>query len=498
MTRREQRWTLIDALFFGLVAASALPVVLVRYPLSADYLNHLARLHVLAAQPDAPIRQFYEVHWSLIPNLAVDLLWAALHPVASPEAVLKGALLAAIVALGLSVWFLHRSLFSRAQPTILLCALCLLGLPITAGLINFALGLPLVFLALACWIRLGGQVSWASLLLLNGLGVAAYFAHIAVLAALGLTVCVYHCLQKPFTARAILIRAAQLTPGFFFPALLAIGGAIESLHDGAGRSIEPILFSRTKLFTLLAPFFTGRGTVDAATLFATIAVVVLCRGPIAVRLRWVLVVWTAVILMAPGSIGTAVYIDARLVTIAVMLYLSSISFRSKLVPYPVLAVLATALVITRILVVTPSWELHNTHVQSFRAVDDRVSRGARVMVAAVTRLPCDNDGSWDLLEEHLPSLLSVDRDAFVPTVFAGEGMQPIRWKLNVQYAASPNHIAPLLAELENTAEYAGWRDHYDYLVLRDCVPDREPLRELLLVARSATYRIYKVDHTHPT
>jgi hypothetical protein len=496
MTRSQQRWTLTDALFLGLVCASALPVVLVRYPSSVNYLNHLARLHILAAQPDAPIRQFYEIHWSLIPNLAVDLLWAALHRVASPEAVLKGALIAATVALGLSVWFLHRSLFSRTQPTMLLCAICLLNLSSAVGMINFALGLPLIFLALGCWIRMGGEVSGRSLLLLNALGAAAYFAHIAALAALALTIATYHCLQQPSGARAMLVRAMQLIPGFLLPALLVIGGAVESRQDAGFSNSPSIDFTTTKAFTPVAAFFSGRTATDIATLCATAAIVILCRGPMIPRLKPVLAIWVAVIVVAPSSIGTADLIDTRLAVIPVLLCLSAIAFQPKAVPGRGLAMLAASLVIIRVLILIPSLQMHDAHVRSFRAVDEQVQRGARVIVATATPSGCDSIHSWELLEEHLPSLLSIDRDAFVSTVFAGEGMQPIRWKLNVRYTAKPNLMAPLFTELENTAMYAGWREHYDYLALRDCLPEREPPHDLLLVTRSDTYRIYKVVHSH--
>jgi hypothetical protein len=510
--RGERRWTLTDALFLGLISGCTLPAVLVRYPLSADYLNHLARLHILASSPDAPIRQYYEIHWSLIPNLAVDLLWAVLHPVASPEAVMKGALIGAIVALGLSVWFLHRSIFRRTQPTILLCALCLLNLPITAGMINFAMGLPLVFLALGCWIRMGGEISGRSLLLLNALGVVAYFAHIAVLAGLVLTVAAYHCLQQPVGARAALIRAAQLMPGLLLPGLLVVAGAIDGWQGGTVQNGAPIAFSATKLFTPLAAFFTGRTAADVATLCATAALVIICRGPINPRLRSVLVVWTSVIVAVPSSIGTAAYIDARLAVIPVMIYLSSMAFQPRLVPVPVFAALATGLSFVRVLTLTPSWQLHDVHVRSFRAVDDRIPRGARVIVTAATPAGCASDDSWSLLEEHLPSLLSIDRDAFVSTVFAGDGIQPIRWKLNLRGTGWPNITAPSLTVLAKIATsegkaqptrgspdvlqsveiYGGWLEHYDYLAMRDCLPERAPMKYLLLVAHSDTYRIYKI------
>ena len=58
---------------FYLIAA--LPLLLGVIPPLGDYLNHLARMHViLAGGRDPWLAQFYAVHWALIPNLAIDLL----------------------------------------------------------------------------------------------------------------------------------------------------------------------------------------------------------------------------------------------------------------------------------------------------------------------------------------------------------------------------------------------------------------------------------------
>jgi hypothetical protein len=488
----ERRWTLADTLFLGLVAGFTLPAALVRYPLSADYLNHLARLHILGSGPDAPIRQFYEIRWGLIPNLGVDLLWAALHEVASPEVVIKGALIGAIVALGLSVWFLHRSLFARTQPTILLCAFCLLNLPITAGFLNFALGLPLVFLALGCWIRMGGQSSGRALVLLNLLGVGAYFAHLAALGALALTITAYHCLQRPLSVRAALVRAVKLIPCFLAPALLVIGGTIEGLYGGTARVGTSVAFTATKLFTPLAAFFTGNTGADIVMLCATIVIVILCRGPISPRLKPVLAVWTVIIVAIPSSIGTAVYIDARLVVIPVMLYLSSIAFQPTLIPGPTFSVLATSLAVIRVLTILPSWQLHDEHVRSFRAIVGQVASGARVIVATSTRASCDSDHTWDLVETHLPSLLTIDRDAFVSTVFSADGMQPIRWRPNIRGSDRPNLVAPSLDMLEKSE---GWRTRYEYLALQGCLPGQASIQQLLPIAHSDTWQLYEIEHS---
>ncbi len=59
----------VDLVFAVLALIAALPAALVRYPESADYLNHMAELFVLTAPADHPIHAFYTVHWHLLPNL---------------------------------------------------------------------------------------------------------------------------------------------------------------------------------------------------------------------------------------------------------------------------------------------------------------------------------------------------------------------------------------------------------------------------------------------
>src|SRR5438132_99786 len=40
-----------------------------------DYPNHLARMYIISTLPHSPILQrYYEIHWQLIPNLALDLM----------------------------------------------------------------------------------------------------------------------------------------------------------------------------------------------------------------------------------------------------------------------------------------------------------------------------------------------------------------------------------------------------------------------------------------
>jgi hypothetical protein len=79
----------IDLLFVVLALVSISPAVLVRFPESVDYLNHLVRLFVLTAPADHPLHGLYRVEWHLMPNLAVDLVGVALAPALPIELVMK-------------------------------------------------------------------------------------------------------------------------------------------------------------------------------------------------------------------------------------------------------------------------------------------------------------------------------------------------------------------------------------------------------------------------
>ena len=63
-----------------------LPFLLVEVPPVQDYPNHLARLYVLADGGRDPIlAAMYEPRWSILPNLAIDIIGPPLHPASPPS-----------------------------------------------------------------------------------------------------------------------------------------------------------------------------------------------------------------------------------------------------------------------------------------------------------------------------------------------------------------------------------------------------------------------------
>src|SRR3954466_11411875 len=67
----------LQVLVLFLVCTLLISVPVWTHPLPpiSDYINHLARMHVIATLHKNPLlAQFYEINWQVIPNLTMDLV----------------------------------------------------------------------------------------------------------------------------------------------------------------------------------------------------------------------------------------------------------------------------------------------------------------------------------------------------------------------------------------------------------------------------------------
>ena len=65
----------IASLFVTLVIITSIPILLYPWPPLADYMNHLARMHVIATiDSDPDLSRYYEIEWQVIPNLMMDVV----------------------------------------------------------------------------------------------------------------------------------------------------------------------------------------------------------------------------------------------------------------------------------------------------------------------------------------------------------------------------------------------------------------------------------------
>lgn len=511
----------VDMIFAALALVSVLPALLVRYPESVDYLNHLARLYLLTAPADDPIHAVYRIHWHLIPNLGLELLAMPLTLFLPLEAVMKIIWATCVLGLAAAAWFLHRSLFARTQPTLVLGAIALINLPLTVGLMSFTLGLALALVAVGLWFRLGDRATLGSILMLNAIAAVILVVHIAACASLALTLGVLYVLRRPYHAAAIAGRSAAIASGFALPVLLLV--VIALLNSAPvpteASAVKYVLFWKLQL--LAAPVFTGNNLADIiASLTLWLALLIAPRFGARCHNRFIapLLLWLVVLLALPFSIGSATIIDLRQAIFPALLLIGALSFAPARRAWSgAIIAVAVAGVLARTAILIPEWRAHDAHVASFRGIDGVVERGAKVIVATAPTAPgaCGEMHIWAPFEEHIPVLLVIDRAAFVSTLFAAPGLQPIEPMPMVSDIAVPDlGIVPWavlaagasLAGQERTASAMSedtwrvyvrdWRRNYDYLALRllNCPGEIAPQPDLVPVGESATYRLYRIVH----
>ncbi|MBR0875481.1 hypothetical protein JQ633_34365 [Bradyrhizobium tropiciagri] len=467
--KRSAEWTAVFDLragYFALLALMTLPV-LFPIPRTADLVNHWARLTVLAMPASDPLNTFYRVEWGVIPNLGIDLIYMALAPALSVETIVRLTFTLSFWLPAVGVWFLHGTWAQKPSPTILIAPVLSYNLVTTVGLVNYGIGIGVALIALAWWAANERRRIVRDLLILNAAAVAMFFCHLLALAGF----CVIFGLLEATPHRGELFRTtfvrALLSPLYVAVALVLIWfmPPMQSGYQLEGQ----------KSWMLVAPFFSGLsydipwGAGMAAmilALFATRLVVV------AKPARYAVFGFVILAVFAPSSIGTANFVDARLVELWVCLALSATVVR---VPEPrhltaVISAAAVAFACIRLAVIIPAWRSYNEDVAEMRTAFSAVPLGSSVL--AVTPPNC-RDPDIDF-EYNLSTFVVIDRRAQVNTLFAGQGLQPLRAR-DPAIAAAPQTIAKsewLMETAQSKADLlalgagviAHWRDHFNVVV----------------------------------
>jgi hypothetical protein len=87
----NQRSLIVVGLLF---VASIVPALSVEIPAMVDYVNHLARMHLLVDAAAGRPNPAYEIDWRLYPNLAVDIIVPVMARFVSVESATRLFLLA--------------------------------------------------------------------------------------------------------------------------------------------------------------------------------------------------------------------------------------------------------------------------------------------------------------------------------------------------------------------------------------------------------------------
>lgn len=446
-TASGRRWWLV---FAALAAVLLAPLFTTEIPPLLDYPNHLARMAILADRGrDAALASIYSVHWTIVPNIGVDVTMPLLMRFMPLFAAGKVFVALALLLPMLGVAALHRAVFGVHSYWPLAAGLVAYNRLFFAGFLNFLIGVGLALLFAAAWERQRDGKIWQRLATAVIAGVVIFFCHLIAVAFYGLLLLALEA-GHAYRRQQVDPKQFVLAAPFVIPAILYLRAPISAASPDGGGMIGAVkryywaLFAEPhgqKLYGLIGPVLTYDRLLDAAAI--VLVLIVLASSAVGRRLKIAPSLAGAFVLLlflypiTPFFLMETAWVDQRLPILAGFLI-----FAGTLPPMPTprtAAVITAAFAITilsRTAIIAAIWAEHDAVIADFRQVIASVAPGDRVLVVQAernadpkamvnnpdsVRAMVNNDSTM-----HLPALLVIEHDAFWPLLFTAPTKQPVR------------------------------------------------------------------------
>ena len=508
-SRRGAWWAVLALLAAVLLA----PLLIADVPPVLDYPNHLARFVLLAAGPDDPVLgRMFTPSWSIIPDLAIDVIGPPLLHVL-PVHVAGRCLLGGILLLNLAgVLALHRALFGRRSYWPLASGLVAYNSGFLLGFMNWGVGSGLAMLFAAAWLTWRDIRPATTIVVAIAASVVLFFCHLMGLMFFLLLIgsAELHAIR---TCRDMLVRSAALLAVVAAPTVLAF---LAPIHD------QPLathwMDLHDKLIQIASPFINYDITLDlitAALLYGGVAIgVALGWFVLAPRAIVAVVVLVIVYAASPFDLMSASFLDTRVAIMLGFLLFAAVDPSGLTHPAARRAIAAGLYLLfaVRMAVLADAWTDHRRDLADLRAVIALVPPGARVYM---TNVPQDEAPTyWDAgprsrrlsntlrTDFHMPALLIIERGAFWPILFANPAQQPIRLRPAYARLAQEAHDLPSHAALvaDPGRGSSALRD-FDFVLMLEAGADTELAkfipRCVALVARTDFAALYRVARNSP-
>ena len=493
----------IAVLFVALTLLISVPVWTHPLPPLSDYVNHLARMHVIATvRSNADLARFYEIDWQIIPNLAMDLIVPFLGRFANiylAGQIFTVGVFALIISGTLA---LNRALIGRWSVLPFVALPLLYNYIFLVGLMNYMFGVGLALWAMATWIWLRER-SWPLRLAVSAaFAVALFFCHLSALGIYGIGLMAYELLRlwSRGIRPATLLDAAASGLVFVPPALLLIASPTLDLAGTIWWEPRGKLNGLIYLLEVYSDLgaFAIVGVLGAAAIFA-VRHRLLRIHPFAVTLLGI----GFLVYMAMPRVMFATYMADQRIPIALAFMLIAcfdLKLRHRLVRRGFMAILFILITI-RLIEVDVIWSDMSSTTKEFRSSVRRIKPGSKVFVAHAERSHGEDASELGLV--HAACLAIIDRSSVVTTAFTVAGKQVLHVRESLQnYVDTRDGDPPSVAQMVMAAEHPQewmpeyWRRwmEFDYvyvLFTEDEAPNPDPDR-LKLVQDGDRFQLYRV------
>ena len=495
----------IGVLFAAFTLLISIPIWTHPLPPLSDYVNHLARMHVIATLAKNPqLAHFYEIDWQVIPNLTMDLivpLLARFMNVYLAGQVFIVGMFALIISGCLA---LNRALIGRWSVFPLFAFPLLYNYAFLVGLMNYIFGIGIALWALAGWIALRERAWPARFALSTVCVLALFFCHLSALGIYGIGVLSFEISRLwerrlepwpariadfvasglPFLTAAPLLRASptmQLVGATYWEQRGKIDGLMYVISD----------YSDIAAFALI--------TVMVASIVWGIRHRVLRFHPLVLTL---IVVGAAIYISLPRIMFDTYMTDQRVpLGVAFMMFAcGDLELRRRLVRRAFMIVLIV-MITARLIEIDYNWSQLSDSTSEFRSSVRRIAPGSKVFVAYADRALGEDVRDLGLV--HAACIATIERNALVTTLFTVEGKQVLHVRPEFHdYADLRDGTPPSTAQLIVAADHPApntprfWLNwtKFDYLYIlftEDEAPNPDPAR-LKLIADGDRFQLYKI------
>jgi hypothetical protein len=489
---------------FALVAS--IPIITHPLPPLTDYVNHLARMQVIATiDKDPDLARFYSIDWQIVPNLMMDLVVPWLVKVMQVYKAGQVFIIAMFLLMVSGTLALNRALFGRWSVLSLAAFPLLYNHVFLIGTMNYLFGVGVALWGLAAWVWLRDRSSWLRLPVSTLFVLALFFCHLFAVGvyAIGLFAIELQRLwtlrDRPWRRLLIDFCATGLPFVPVIPLLL--------ISPTWGLSSQNYWEQQGKIDGLT---FVIETYSDIVAFALTAIVVTACIWAVRHRLLrfhptglFILIVGGLVYLALPRVLFATYLADLRLpIALAFMLVAcASMPLRHRLVRRGFLAILMMMLVV-RVIEVDVNWTQLSQITLEFRDSVKRIKRGSTVLVAYADRAAGDDVRDLELV--HAACLAMIDRSALVTTAFTVSGKQIMHVRnayarrVDTEDGTPPGVDQLVLAaarpDAESRAYWERWPRQYDYVYVLFTDDDAvNPAPEFLtLVYDGDRFQLYKV------
>jgi len=497
-----------------MLALLAVPIFSVVVPPLGDYINHLARMHVLSAYADsAALQTNYVVIWKLTPYLGMDLIVPRMIRFMNIYTAGRVFLCVCLLQFVLGTAAVHAALFRRFSPWPVASALFAYSWVFSLGFVNYLFGAGVWLLAFASWIVLSRRPPAWRIAIGSVLSFAVFFSHYFAFFGYMLCVGTYELgVWLSARDRSLLRRGAIAFCPFIIP-LIIFWYASQEQGGGITRYGTP----HEKLTALLSPVAFPGARFDLIIL--GFSLVVLAAGLLMRKLRLATAMHMPLAALGLAAVAMPILlsgvwgIDYRLPVVFVYLLIASCEWRDvrARIAFPT-ALVMVLLLAANIGSIVLAWQPLGKRFDEFRAALQVIPRGARV-IAFREDVGVDPELRRGplFLYTHLPLLAVIERDAYVPYLFKHPMMSiaaaPALRSIDTPHGHPmplPNLIEGLdpvkgpamLGEVDPEGRHNYWGDwpsHYDYAIELSFGAHPELPAQLKLLKSGQIFNIYRID-----